>query len=497
MSKIANWHRTHEWLSNFENRQAATSTHVASLNCSGRTMHDANLSDLVAECALSHYENFIFKGKPKDETEWTVYAAVVAERQSRMCVISAATGTKCTAHRQEGFVLHDGHAEVLARRGLVRVLWRELRGKRGTRDGGSKQNSDDFDLLESSTGHHRFRLRLDTRLHLYISDSPCGDARYEGSCFGPLPRAKVVVSSETGITSNACGGDHQLLQGAPLAREDTQLLGRLRSKSGRSNIPAHLRSSSMSCSDKIVKWCLLGLQGSLLSQYLDPILLSSVVVSRDPRGVEASVAPCIRQIDALERAIRRRIQAAWDDIATALQDDEDISKKWKWAYRSPSVALVRQTFSASKSIRAPNLGPVSSSADSKGGSPTTTASLQSKKRKMLDREATKISPCGVAFNWQQSCPDIVEVIVGARGLCQGKKPKSFGDYRRLSSRLCRRSLCQEAHIVLCSNATSYLELKSEMNNESWKALKTRILRKGPLSGWLRENSDFSIDLGPK
>lgn len=70
--------------------------------------------------------------------------------------------------------------------------------------------------------------------------------------------AKIVVSKETGVTTTECGGDHQLLQGAPIARENSQVLSRLRCKSGRSNIPSHLRSTSMSCSDKIVKWCILG-----------------------------------------------------------------------------------------------------------------------------------------------------------------------------------------------------------------------------------------------
>jgi tRNA-specific adenosine deaminase 1 len=144
----------------------------------GSAVSNNRISNLVAECALKHYENNITKGKPKDETEWTVYAAIVAQRQARLWVISAATGTKCTARRQDGFVLHDGHAEVLARRGLMRVLWLELREKLGNSWEYTRDESKDESLLEEENELKRFKLCSDIRLHLYISDSPCGDARY-------------------------------------------------------------------------------------------------------------------------------------------------------------------------------------------------------------------------------------------------------------------------------------------------------------------------------
>ena len=86
-------------------------------------------------------------------------------------VLSCATGTKCCVvpghlrEKRAGLcVLQDCHGEVLSKRGLVRLLWKELQtGKGGP-------------LLEKIPASSRYKLRSDLKLHMYVSDSPCGDA---------------------------------------------------------------------------------------------------------------------------------------------------------------------------------------------------------------------------------------------------------------------------------------------------------------------------------
>ena len=72
----------------------------------------------------------------------------------------------------------------------------------------------------------------------------------------------------------------ELAPGMPSrGRNDYSRLGVLRTKPGRADAPSVI---SMSCSDKIARWCVLGVQGSLVSNltagpvYLDNIIIGDV-----------------------------------------------------------------------------------------------------------------------------------------------------------------------------------------------------------------------------
>ena len=128
-----------------------------------------------------------------------------------------------------------------------------------------------------------------------------------------------------------------------------------------------------------------------------------------------------------------------------------------------------------------------------------------RKRKRLDGSLeVKVSPCGFALTWQQSDPKATEMIVGARGIRQGKKPKTRDDYIKLSSRLSRREL---VHLVACClqesednmrgqstmpKNCSYQEFKKQLCPKDWAMRKRGVLQEGPLAGWLRNCDDFSV-----
>lgn len=82
-----------------------------------------------------------------------------------MQVLTCGTGSKCLGEEEltsEGDLLADGHAEVVARRSLVRFLMLDMEGEEGV-------------CLEKDGGG-LWRMKEGMSLHLFVTHPPCGDA---------------------------------------------------------------------------------------------------------------------------------------------------------------------------------------------------------------------------------------------------------------------------------------------------------------------------------
>lgn len=86
-------------------------------------------------------------------------------------VVALGTGTKCINGEfisDSGLAVNDCHAEVIARRSLVRFLYAQL-------DLCAKGQDSASIFHRVSSG--KFSLKPGVSFHLYISTAPCGDAR--------------------------------------------------------------------------------------------------------------------------------------------------------------------------------------------------------------------------------------------------------------------------------------------------------------------------------
>ncbi|XP_050081230.1 uncharacterized protein LOC126568715 [Anopheles maculipalpis] len=213
-------------------------------------------------------------------------------------VISLATGTKCVSGEHmsvTGSVINDSHAEIIARRGLMDFFYSQLDllcqqtmaaassetaaalavheslpppGQESDPGAADRHARQEIIFNKPGDGSNLYTLKEGIYFHLYINTAPCGDARV----FSPHENDSMDVDKHP----------------------NRKARGQLRTKveSGEGTIPVKSsdgiqtwdgvlqgqRLLTMSCSDKISRWNVLGLQGSLLASIIEPIYLHSIVL---------------------------------------------------------------------------------------------------------------------------------------------------------------------------------------------------------------------------
>lgn len=240
-----------------------------------------NVQDDAVKVIHDIYSSIGFKPPSK---QFTILASFYLTRQincskTNFKPISLTTGTKCTPaakYSPRGELLHDTHAEVLARRGAVRV----------TESG----------ILSDSDDNPPYCLRPGVSLHMYVSTLPCGDASMGYLAYTQDARMASLKSQSAHLFPKL--GSQEASRG----RDDYNRLGVLRTKPGRADSQPAL---SMSCSDKIAKWSVLGILGGFASRFLEPVYIENVVIGEFPHEKEEN----FRLREIIKRDCERALQA--------------------------------------------------------------------------------------------------------------------------------------------------------------------------------------------
>ncbi|KXN86320.1 tRNA-specific adenosine deaminase 1 [Leucoagaricus sp. SymC.cos] len=264
--------------------------------------------DEVVEAVHGVYASFGFNPPPD---QFTVLASFyltrpaensgVKSNEPRFKIISLSTGTKCTPaikYSPRGELLHDTHAEVLARRGAVRWFIEEV-GRMNSSFGYTSDwlaPTSGSNVSKDSDENPPYRLKSNVSVHMYISTLPCGDASMGYLASTQDARMALLKSQSVHLFPKLQA--HEASRG----RDNYSRLGVLRTKPGRADSSPAL---SMSCSDKIAKWSVLGILGGFASRFLEPVYVKSVVIGEFPLEVENTLRDIVS--GDCERALRTRV----------------------------------------------------------------------------------------------------------------------------------------------------------------------------------------------